>query len=389
MFPTFFLLQDILTKEIIGRGTERGGLYYIDEVAHKGHAMLAHGTVTRQLWLWHRRLGHPSFGYLKILFPSLFTSNTEPIKCKTCIRAKNHRVTFPPNYNRVNYAFSLVHSDVWGPTPNSHNNQFQYFLLFVNDFSRMTWVYFLKHKFEVPDKFYAFYQMIHTQFDKKIQVLRSDNGGEFVNKSMQKFFRENGLIHQTSCPNTPQQNGVAEWKNRKLLDMTRAMIFDAQVPTRFWPEAVATSAYLLNRLPSQTLYHKTPLQILATQTNIPLVQMLPPRVFGCSVFVHIPKANKTKFDPCAEKCVFVGYATHQKGYRCYNPITHRVYVTMDCDFLESEYFFSSQLDVQGEKTSEPPSWLSNLSCQETDPKEQVDGANEHVSVNVGRDQHNQ
>jgi len=113
MFPTFCLLQDILTKEIIGRGTEREGLYYIDKVAHKGHAMLAHGTVTRQLWLWHRRLGHPSFRYLKILFPSLFTSNIEPIKCKTCIRANNYRVIFPPNNNRVNSAFSLVHSDVW------------------------------------------------------------------------------------------------------------------------------------------------------------------------------------------------------------------------------------------------------------------------------------
>ena len=98
---------------------------------------------------------------------------------------------------------------MWGPASNSHNNQFQY-LLFVDDFSRMTWVYFLKHKSEVPDKFYAFYQMIHTQFGKKIQVLRSDNGGEFVNKSMQEFFRENGLIHQTSYPNPPQQNGVAE-----------------------------------------------------------------------------------------------------------------------------------------------------------------------------------
>jgi len=165
--------------------------------------------------------------------------------------------------------------------------------------------------------------------------------------------------------------------------MTRAMSFDAHVPTRFWLKAVAISAYLLNRLPSQTLNHKTPLQILATQTNIPPIQMLTPRVFGCSVFVHIPKANRTKFDSCAKKCVFVGYATHQKGYQCYNPITHRVYVTMDCDFLESEYFFSSQLGVQREKTSEPPSWLSNLSCQETVPKEQVDGANEHVSVNVG------
>jgi len=80
MFSNFCILQDILTKEIIGRGTEREGLYYVNEVVQKGHAMLAHVTVTRQLWLWHRRLGHPSFGYLKILFPSLFTNNTEPIK---------------------------------------------------------------------------------------------------------------------------------------------------------------------------------------------------------------------------------------------------------------------------------------------------------------------
>ncbi|RYR09906.1 hypothetical protein Ahy_B05g078340 [Arachis hypogaea] len=161
------LMEDILTKEIIGCGTKRGGLYYVNEVVHKGHAMLAHGTITRQLWLWHRRLGHPSFGYLKILFPSLFTGNTELIKCETCIQAKNHRVTFFPSNTRVNSVFSLVHSDVWGPAPNSHNNQFQYFVLFVDDFSRMTWVYFLKHKSEVPDKFYAFYQMILTQFDKK------------------------------------------------------------------------------------------------------------------------------------------------------------------------------------------------------------------------------
>jgi len=101
--------------------------------------------------------------------------------------------------------------------------------------------------------------MIHTQFGKKIQVLRSDNGGEFVNKSMQEFFRENCLIHQTSYPNTPQQNGVPERKNRKLLEMTWAMIFDAQVPTRFWPEVVATLTYLLNRLSFQTLNHRTPL----------------------------------------------------------------------------------------------------------------------------------
>jgi len=116
MFSNFCILQDILTKKIIGRGTECEGLYYVDEVVQKGHAMLAHGTITRQFWLWHRCLGLPSFRYLKILFPTLFTSNTEPIKCETCIQAKNHRVTFPLNNNRFNSVFSIVHSDVWGPS---------------------------------------------------------------------------------------------------------------------------------------------------------------------------------------------------------------------------------------------------------------------------------
>jgi len=112
--------------------------------------------------------------------------------------------------------------------------------------------------------------MIHTQIGKKIQVPKSDNGGEFVNKSMHEFLRENGLIHQTSCPNTPQQNDVTERKNRKLLEMTRVMIFDVQVPTRFWPEVVATSAYLLTGYPLRS-NHRTSLQIVATHTNIPPV----------------------------------------------------------------------------------------------------------------------
>ncbi|KAJ9556676.1 hypothetical protein OSB04_011290, partial [Centaurea solstitialis] len=380
MYPTFCILQDILTREIIGRGTERGGLYYVDEVTHQGHAMLAHGTADRQLWLWHRRLGHPSFGYLKMLFPSLFLNKSTCIKCETCVLAKNHRVSFNSSNTRVNSVFSLVHSDVWGPAPNSKKNQFRYFVLFVDDFSRMTWVYFMKHKSEVPDKFFMFYKMIQTQFNKKIQILRSDNGGEFVNQTMQSFIQENGLIHQTSCSNTPQQNGVVERNNRILLEKTRAMMIESQVPKSFWPEAVATSVYLLNRLPTQILGHKTPLKTLESQVTIPSVLTLPPRIFGCSVFTHIPKIHRDKLGPCAEKCVFVGYGPHQMGYRCYNPVSRRIHVTMDCDFLESEFYFDNQPRIQGESIRESLDWLS---CSEAVPTEQVDGATESLTINIG------
>ncbi|KAI3703312.1 hypothetical protein L1987_73277 [Smallanthus sonchifolius] len=114
MYPTFCILQDIRTRTIIGRGTERQGLYYVDEVTRSSNAMLAHGTKDREAWLWHRRLGHPSAGYLHLLFPEFFPSNTV-LNCGTCILAKSHRQSFKPSNTKVSEPFSLVHSDVWGP----------------------------------------------------------------------------------------------------------------------------------------------------------------------------------------------------------------------------------------------------------------------------------
>ncbi|XP_071741087.1 uncharacterized protein [Rutidosis leptorrhynchoides] len=107
-------ILDIRTGEIIGRGTERDGLYYVDEVTKDGRIMLAHGTPDRQAWLWHRRLGHPSAGYLRILFPNLFSSNNS-IECETCILAKSHQNSFKTSNTKTERPFALVHSDVWGP----------------------------------------------------------------------------------------------------------------------------------------------------------------------------------------------------------------------------------------------------------------------------------
>jgi len=157
----------------------------------------------------------------------------------------------------------------------------------------------LKDKSEVPDKFAMFYRMVHTQFNKKIQTLRTDNGGEYLNHTLRSFCDQHGIVHQTTCPNTPQQNGVAERKNRALLEITRALLIESKVPAYFWPEAIATAAYLLNRLPTRILDFHSPLKTLSTQASIPAPLTLPARIFGSTVFVHIPKADRTKLDPCA------------------------------------------------------------------------------------------
>ncbi|KAJ0846072.1 putative RNA-directed DNA polymerase [Helianthus annuus] len=190
-------------------------------------------------------------------------------------------------------------------------------------------------------------------------------GGEFVNTSMKLFCQEKGIIHQASCAHTPEQNGVSERKNRFLLEITRALMIESQVPKSFWPEALVTATYLVNRLPTRALNLKTPIQTLSKFHKPPSILTLEPRVFGCSVFVHLPKTERSKLDACAEKCVFVGYGINQHGYRCYNPKTRHMYTTMNCDFLETEYFYNTQHTGQGEKTyDDTVSWIKWLPSSE-------------------------
>lgn len=321
IYPTFCLLQDILTKEIIARDTNRGGLYYMEDVC-VGHVFHLQGDgKERQIWLWHRRLGHPNFGYLKHLLPDLFPNKVlSDLKCNICIVAKSHRTSYLPSMNKSIIPFALVHSDVWGPSPIYTGSGIRWFVTFIDDCTRMTWLYLLKHKDDVFSVFEFFHAMIQTQFSAKLQVICSDNGGEYVNQRFLTYFNHHGLIHETSCPQTPQQNGVAEWKNRHILETARALLHRSHVPTRYWPDAVSTVVHLLNRLPSKVLHFKTPLQVLVSHASLPTTLMLPPRVFDCVAYVHLHQNQRTKLDPCALRCIFLGYDVHQKGYKCYNPL---------------------------------------------------------------------
>ena len=142
------------------------------------------------------------------------------------------------------------------------------------------------------------------------------------------FLKEKGIHHQSTCVNTPQQNGIAERKNKYLLEVAHAIMFSMNVPRYFWGEAVLTASYLINRMPIRILKYSTPLKCF--QKIFPLSRIysnLPLKVFGCIVFVHLPNHNRSKLDQkvfvcivlAAEKCVFIGYASNQKGYKCYNP----------------------------------------------------------------------
>uniref|UniRef100_A0A2N9F645 Integrase catalytic domain-containing protein n=1 Tax=Fagus sylvatica TaxID=28930 RepID=A0A2N9F645_FAGSY len=155
--------------------------------------------------------------------------------------------------------------------------------------------------------------------------------------AFQQFLKSRGIIHQTSCVRTPQQNGIAERKNGPILAIARALMLQMNVPKLFWADAVLTAAYLLNRMPSRILKGKSPFEIFFPGKN-PF--SVPPRVFGCVSFVHNHSPNRDKLDPCAHKCIFLGYSCTQKGYWYYSPSLRKHFVSAEVTFFEDISYYS-------------------------------------------------
>jgi transposase InsO family protein len=232
--------------------------------------------------------------------------------CEICIKAKSHRSTYPLSNTKALAPFNLIHTDVWGPSPIISKAGYRWYIIFVDDFSRLTWLYLLKTKEHVKEIFRIFITMIRTQFEKNIKVIRSDNGTEYMNREVQEILQNNGIVHETSCVGTPQQNGIAEHKNRHILKIMRSLLIETNVPNIFWDNAITFAVYLMNRMPTQVNHFKTPLQVFSAHLKNNSILNLPPKFFGCTTYVHLQKQYRSKLEPRAEKCIFLGMGQNQK-----------------------------------------------------------------------------
>ena len=186
-WPNLCVFKDIRTWKRIGYGTRRGKLYYLDlmpassnQLAQVFLANTLDKLQSSKIWLWHKRLGHASFGYLQKLFPQLFSQlNVSDFKCDICELAKSHRVPFPISMNKSHVPFMVIHSDVWGPANTSSLSGARWFVSFIDDQTRMTWICLMKSKSEVSSLFQRFHKMIEPQYQSNIQVISTDNGDEF------------------------------------------------------------------------------------------------------------------------------------------------------------------------------------------------------------------
>jgi hypothetical protein len=248
-------------------GEQEGGLY---KLKGRSDSALAHSTVDPSE-LWHRRLAHIHYKAFPIVskmvtgLPEMQVNHDG--MCKGCAQGKNVKNPFPSSDNKAKGILDIVHSDVCGPMSATSLSRYTYYVSFIDDYSRKTWIYFLKAKSEVFSKFKEFKALVENLSEKKIKVLRSDNGGEFSSEEFKTFCIEVGIKRELSTPYNPQQNGVAERKNRTIMEAVKAMIHDQDLPMHLWAEATKTTVYVQNRSPHRALGNKTPEEMFTEKSQ--------------------------------------------------------------------------------------------------------------------------
>lgn len=177
-------------------------------------------------------------------------------------------------------------------------------------------------KGDVLSVFKNFVLMTEKQSGKKIKVIRTDGGGEYTSNEFQQFCEETGIIHEVAAPYTPQHNGIAEMRNRTILNMTRSMLKGKELPKYLWGEAVSTTTFILNKCPTKGHQEITPEEAwTGRKTNVFQI-----RVFGSLCFKHVPEQMRRKLDDRSEKMIFLGY--HLTGaYKLYDPRNKKVMVS--------------------------------------------------------------
>ena len=336
------VIFDKLTAKIVDKrnnktvliADRKNELYYIRE--SKSECCAAIKNEDRTLKTWHRKMGHLNVRDLMKCVRAgdvrgiEIDDATSDLACEVCARGKMTRAPFPKRTERKSGLLEIVHTDVCGPMRTESIGRGRYFVIFIDDHSKWCEVRVIREKNQAFEAFKEFKAYAEKQTGKQIKHLQSDNGKEYCNSEFDAFLKEHGIGRRLATTHTPEQNGVAERRNRTLVEMARCLLIQSRLPPSFWAEAINTANYIRNRCPSSSLNGKTPFE--AWTGKQPDVSHF--RSFGQNVYVLNRDPRKGKFDDRSKKGIFLGYSEVSKAYRVWISDERRVDISRDIKFLD-------------------------------------------------------
>lgn len=294
------------------------------------------------LMTWHRRLGHLKEGRLKRLLRSQgvdLRDETLP-NCEACDRGTLRRRNYSDCATRATAPFGRICMDIKGPVnvyidgSKEQRVDPRFALLVVDDFSRYRWIWFIRSKTEVGAKLKAFVAWVKNQFGVNVQRFRSDNGSEFSNKSMESIREHSGIEFEPTVPYNPEQNGIAERSIETMMNSTRSILRDANLPDHCFAEVMTAAIFLINLSPTSANNDISPYERFWGKQ--PKIDFL--RVIGCECWKPVPRNNQLKtLDDRAEKCYLLGYEQGNHMYRVWNADTKKIQSARDLHFNEDVF----------------------------------------------------
>lgn len=346
--PWGFSVKDLRTRAVILRCSSSGDLYPVTSLPHALTALTADST------LWHRRLGHPGLdAFRRLVSSSSLPINKvlkDPSLCHACQLGRHVRLPFSASTTRTHRPFELIHCDLW-TSPIECVSGYKYFLVILDDFTHYLWTYPLRQKSEAFSLLSNFRAYVATEFSLSLQAIQCDNGREFDNRALQELSVKHGILLRFSCPYTSPQNGKAERIIRTVNDIVRTLLFQASMPPKYWVEALHAATYLLNRLPTKAL--AAPCPFFALFSKPPDYTLL--RTFGCLCYPNLSATMPHKLSHRSTACVFLGYPSNHRGYRCMDLESRRIIISRHVIFDETRFPFAPDFSVSNlQQPSSPP-----------------------------------
>ncbi|KAI3815113.1 hypothetical protein L1987_14769 [Smallanthus sonchifolius] len=315
-------------------GTSTSDVSDCNFIGFELNAIMSFDYIACSISLWHKRLGHTNIKNIeKMQTKGLIKLNEKDFeKCETCVESKFTKKPFPSVQRRNTSLLELIHSDICELNGMLTRGGKRYFITFCDDSSRYLYVYLLRTKDEAFDAFKIYKAEVENQLEKRIKILRSDRGGEYFNQKFDAYCEENGIIHERTSPFTPQQNGLAERKNRTLCEMVNCMLNQSGLPNNLWGEALLTACYVHNRITSRVIPNSPYESWKGRKPNLEHL-----RVWGCVAYYRTPDPKRSKLGARAMKSVFIGYAHNSKAYRLLDNESGTVIESRDVEFFENKF----------------------------------------------------